>query len=120
MSLSSLIAFGGVGLTYVGLIFLVWSLSTMGKKWGLPAQHDASRQNKLITTGPFALSRNPIYVSIVIFFVGFELALQSSFIFLVLFFIWHTHHIIKKEEVLLKTHFGQEYEHYMTRVPRYL
>jgi protein-S-isoprenylcysteine O-methyltransferase Ste14 len=76
---------------------------------------------RIISSGIFAYSRNPIYVAFCIITVGIGLILNSfwvvsSFIpsIIVIFFI-----AIKREEVYLENKFGQEYLSYKENVRRW-
>ncbi len=107
----------GVVFFYVGLLLSVWARITMGKAWGLPGSWDTKRERKLITTGPYRYSRNPIYLGIICMVVGFEVAL-NSYLFLLaigfyIYFLWE----IKKEEDILTRVFGNEFKKYKNGVP---
>ncbi len=103
-----------------GVILCMWARFTMRDSWGVPAQHDISRQKNLVTAGPFRFSRNPIYVGLVLLTFGLALALRSSLFFLTYLVYFFFDIAIKKEEELLKKHFGKAYLDYAARVPRYL
>jgi protein-S-isoprenylcysteine O-methyltransferase Ste14 len=80
------------------------------------------RKNKaLATDGPYAMTRNPLYVGS--FIAGFGVALMGGSIPLLLVFVvaYLTVYdrIIKNEEAYLKTVFPQELEVYMGTVPRF-
>jgi protein-S-isoprenylcysteine O-methyltransferase Ste14 len=92
----------------------------MKKSWGVPAQHDKIKQVNLIVTGPFKISRNPIYVGLIAMAFGFQLALSSWMIFSIPFAIWYVYFVIQKEEILLLKIFGSQYEKYIKKVRRFL
>jgi len=81
-----------------------------------------SAGSNLITSGPFGLIRNPLYVGN--FFITFGLAVFSGGWWLitlaVLLFSFQYYCIVKHEERLLVARFGQEYEEYMTAVPAWI
>ena len=103
-----------------GTILAVWAKLIMGNSWGRPAQHDLSIQKQLVNTGPFAFSRNPIYLGLLLLFLGFEMILQSYLIVLIIPLILIVTLAVKKEEKLLEKYFGKEYLEYKKRVPRFL
>jgi protein-S-isoprenylcysteine O-methyltransferase Ste14 len=92
----------------------------MNKYWGIPAKHDDIRQTKLITDGPFSYTRNPIYVCMILLFIGFSIALRSFSILLVPLVVYTIYKTILIEEKLLLKKFGKEYETYMAKVPRFI
>lgn len=102
-----------------GIAVSIWAKLTMGKVWGLPAEHNQFRQNKLITHGPFRYSRNPIYLGLILVFMGYGLAIQSYFTFLALVPIYYFWHSVIEEEKLLMHHFKEEYLKYKKEVPRF-
>jgi protein-S-isoprenylcysteine O-methyltransferase Ste14 len=65
---SEAIAWIGVALCLAGLLLLLWSLVSFGQSFRVGI--DADHPDKLITTGIFALSRNPIYVAFAAILLG--------------------------------------------------
>ena len=77
--------------------------------------------NHLIVRGVYRMSRNPIYVSTLISFIGIAILCESfllGFLFLIYFIIQHP--IIKEEERFCEDNFGEEYEMYKIHTRRYL
>lgn len=120
LSLNDSFLMVGVFLGILGLFIAIWAKITMGKVWGRPAQHNIKRQNKLIMDGPFQFSRNPIYLGLILAFLGYSLSLKSIFIILNLFLIVFFYYSALKEEKLLEKHFGKEYLKYKSSTPRLL
>jgi len=82
---------------------------------------DEVKPDALVTTGMFAVSRNPIYVCFLIFFLGQFLvnpclALAAVIPLLAL----AIHRQILREEAFLARHYGADYAAYRQRVRRYL
>ena len=75
-----------------------------------------------ITSGPFKLSRNPIYLGMTITLFGVETALGSlsPYIFPVIFVIIINGLIIPAEEKDLENKFGEKYLDYKTKVRRWI
>lgn len=115
-----ILTFLGIVFYVFGIIFASWAKLTMKAYWGPPGEHDIKRQNKLITTGPFAFSRHPIYVGITFLVLGFSLAIHNSLFFLVIVLVVYFYKTALAEEKLLKKYFGKEYFKYKKRVPRFL
>lgn len=101
----------GLGTYSAGLILLI--LSTI--------HFAAPSESGINQNGLYRFSRNPMYVSYFIFFVGCALLTQSALLlFFVLVFQVSAHWIILAEERWCLQTFGEEYRRYMTEVRRYL
>jgi len=109
----------GLLLALFGTLLASWAKIVMGRNWGRPAQHDKTIQSRLVTGGPFAYSRNPIYVGLLLLFLGQQAALQSYGIFLIFLFAYAVRHAVSREEQLLTKFFGQSYRTYIHKVPRF-
>jgi len=82
---------------------------------------DENAPDKLITTGMFALSRNPIYVCFLLFFAGLFMIHRNIVIAVgIILFAAAIHRQILREEKFLSSHYGDEYENYRRKVRRYL
>ena len=80
------------------------------------------RKNEALTTsGPYAYTRNPLYLGSLIIAIGFAVAARSWWIALamVIFFFAIYLPVIRGEEAYLRSHFP-EFEKYATEVPRLL
>ena len=105
----------GWPLILLGIWFALWSVRKT-------AQMDISLPDKLLVKGPYASSRNPMYVGWMSLHLGIALVGNSMWI-LVLFppviaYIYFFE--IRKEEKYLEKKFGDEYANYRKRVRRYL
>ena len=76
---------------------------------------------RLVTTGPYAWCRNPMYFGHLVFLVGLTLALQSVFAALITAAtaMWF-HSRVQRDETRLQALFGQPYQQYSARVRRWL
>jgi protein-S-isoprenylcysteine O-methyltransferase Ste14 len=82
----------------------------------------SDRLGPLISSGPFALIRNPLYVGNILLWAGFAITAQLVWfapIAIVLLALEY-HAIVRWEEGLLAARIGQPYEQYLARVPRWL
>ncbi|MGB6007205.1 methyltransferase family protein [Castellaniella sp.] len=113
------IAWAGVALCAAGLAVLLWSLVSFGRSFRVGI--DADHPDKLVTTGIFAFSRNPIYVGFAFIVLGQFLVFPN---WILLVYVgaatWLFHRQVLLEERFLKRHYGQEYLEYCGRVRRYL
>lgn len=114
------VIFCGLIIYIGGAALAIWARITMGKSWGMPAQHDVHKQKELVTSGPFAFSRNPIYVGFLVMLVGYELALGSLLVVLVLPPYLLIRHGVLIEEKNLEKYFGKKYLDYKSKTPRFI
>ena len=109
----------GVAFCLAGLLLVLWSLVSFGQSFrvGIDTEH----ADKLVTSGVFAFSRNPIYTAFGLILLG-QFLIFSNWILLVYLAaaIWLFHRQVLREEDYLKGHYGQEYAQYCARVRRYL
>lgn len=76
----------------------------------------------IVTEGPFRFSRNPLYLTNALFYVGLAIAfnmLWPLLLFVPMICIVHWG-IILREERYLEAKFGEQYRAYKARVPRWL
>lgn len=97
--------------------------------WGIRAMFQAGESpdpniptKRLVTIGPFAYSRNPIYLSLALFDVGLGLLFDNLwlFILLLLMLLYVDRLIVGREERYLEERLGEEYREYKRRVRRWL
>jgi protein-S-isoprenylcysteine O-methyltransferase Ste14 len=110
-----------IGVVWSGAGFIFWIISAI-----FFLKHFKS--GELITTGPFALCRNPIYSSIIVFIIpGLALIFHSGLVFSIAIVLYIGFRIsIHGESHILKDNFSDQYEKYEKSVnnifpfPRYL
>lgn len=76
----------------------------------------------VITDGVFRYSRNPLYLTLALFYVGAALALDAPLTLILLpMALWVMHWgVITREERYLEEKFGDQYLHYKARVRRWI
>jgi protein-S-isoprenylcysteine O-methyltransferase Ste14 len=76
---------------------------------------------RLVTTGPFAWCRNPMYLGHIVFLAGLALTFQSWFAALITVAtaVWFQFRI-RRDETRLRERFGRPYEEYVARVSRWI
>jgi protein-S-isoprenylcysteine O-methyltransferase Ste14 len=108
----------GALLIFISLIFMTLTLHHFKNslRFGL----NENNRGKLITTGIFSFSRNPFFLSIVIYFLGTALIFPNwFFIGFAVLAIVSIHFFILKEEKFMAKHFGENYLKYRQKVRRY-
>lgn len=110
--ISSLLFLTGLVLVGVAMVGRLWcSLYISGYK-----------NSELITSGPYSMTRNPLYFFSFLGFVGIGLATETlSFSFAFVLMFWLTYpSIIKREEEFLRSKFGDAFTDYCARTPCFL
>lgn len=106
-----------VGWPLIGLSVLLagWAVATAGET-------NVEAPDLLITSGPFARSRNPMYIAWSGIAFGIAFVVNTWWLlFLLPILILFTHFVdVLREETLLDDRFGDAYRAYRGRVRRYL
>jgi len=81
-----------------------------------------TKDSAIIDTGPFRFSRNPIYLSMILVFIGvcFYWNAPIALLFLIPTILTLRYYVIAKEEAYLIRRFGDEYLSYQRKVRRWL
>ncbi|PHS36872.1 MAG: isoprenylcysteine carboxyl methyltransferase [Robiginitomaculum sp.] len=112
--------FLGIALVVLGLCLNLWCavLYRKAKTNILPNTADSN----LIEVGPFAWSRNPIYLGMLLVFTGicFIINAPLALLFLPLSWLALRFYVIAREEAYLERRFGDEYRSYQSRVRRWI
>lgn len=103
-----------------GTLFLLWSQGAMGSSWRIGV--DANERTALVTQGPFAVVRNPIFSGLMLSAAGIAMLLPNataigSFVALVLAIELQVRAV--EEPYLLRTH-GDDYRSYAATVGRFV
>jgi len=97
--------------------------------WGVSYAGGATRTRRvgapqLVTNGPFAYVRNPLYIGNMIMYTGATVLANVWLPYLILvvwvYFGFQYYWIVRLEENTLKKLFGTLYEQYCHRVPRFI
>ncbi|MEQ1754020.1 MAG: isoprenylcysteine carboxylmethyltransferase family protein [Micropepsaceae bacterium] len=77
---------------------------------------------KLVVTGPFRLTRNPMYVGFILFSAGVAIAsgVHVNLISPLLLAIWLHYSYVLPEERFMRERFGADYDEYCRKIPRWL
>lgn len=116
---SNVLAWIGVFFCIASLVMMALSLIAFGRSFRIGI--DVDNPDRLITSGIFAISRNPIYVAFAFILIGQFLAFPNWILLVFLVGgIWLIHRQVLREEAFLQQHYGQEYSAYRQRVRRYI
>jgi protein-S-isoprenylcysteine O-methyltransferase Ste14 len=116
---TNLLVIVGLVMYFAGFILAFWGRNTMQQSWGVPGEH-AAKQNKLVTKGPFAFSRSPIYLGFLLLYFGYAAAILSWLLILRIPLAMYFYRSAKKEEINLEKKFGKEYTEYKKKVPLFI
>jgi protein-S-isoprenylcysteine O-methyltransferase Ste14 len=104
----------GWSLVLTGLLLVAWGVRTA-------AEVELEHPNQLVRGGPYAVSRNPMYVAWTLAYVGIALVADAAWPLLLLPVVLAvTHIVIVREERSLERRFGAADRSYKRSVRRYL
>lgn len=111
----------GLGWTLIATGLLITGLAAVSFLRARTSIIPRQTPDALITTGLFAMSRNPIYLADALMLAGAGLVLGAvSTLVLLPGFVWLvTHRFIRGEEAGLAAKFQADWERYSTRVGRW-
>ncbi len=108
---------------------LIATGALLGPIWGVRVLRRAGTtvrpdkpSEKLVTSGPFRFSRNPLYLALTLIYAGVAIAANSGWALLLLIpvILIMGRFVIGREEAYLARTFGEEYERYKGAVRRWL
>lgn len=105
----------GWPLVVAGGALVVWSVREAG-------QVEISAPDRLLTGGPYAFSRNPMYVGWLSIYLGIAFVANTIWILALVPLVVAYIHLVdtRREETTLEEQFGDRYREYRRRVRRYL
>lgn len=111
------LALAGAAILAAGVVLAAWAKLRLGR-W-FSATFGVKEGHVLVTDGPYAVTRHPIYSGLIATIAGAALLWNSALtlllaVLLAVPYFLHTVH----EEALFEQHFGAAYRDYQRRVPR--
>ena len=106
----------GAALTVAGLLFAVWAREHLGRNWSRSVT--IKQDHELITSGPYAVVRHPIYTGILAGFAGTAIAIsqvRGVVVCILVFLVFWAK--FRLEEVWMRSQFGEPYATYAHKTP---
>jgi protein-S-isoprenylcysteine O-methyltransferase Ste14 len=107
----------GIALAALGIGFAIWARVYLGRNWGMPMS--LKEDAELITSGPYAYVRHPIYGGLLVAMLGSALVSVwwiVAWVLFIVYFIWSA----KTEEGIMAEQFPQAYSAYMKRTKMFI
>jgi protein-S-isoprenylcysteine O-methyltransferase Ste14 len=101
----------GAAVAIAGLLFAVWARLHLGRNWSRSVT--IKQGHELITTGPYAVVRHPIYTGILTGFLGTAIAIsqvRGLIVFALIFLAFWMK--FRMEEQWMRAQFGEAYANY--------
>jgi protein-S-isoprenylcysteine O-methyltransferase Ste14 len=112
-SRSDVLGWTGVALCALGLGLAIIARWHLGRNWGMPMSR--KEQPELITNGPYAYIRHPIYTGLILAMLGSAMGINVSWALLLVpvsaYFIYSA----RQEESVMLQQFPEQYAAYMAR-----
>src|SRR6185437_7346962 len=113
VSHSVVLSWTGVALCLLGFSLAISARRHLGRNWGLPMSR--KEQSELVTSGPYALIRHPIYTGLILAMLGSALGVDVAYALPLLvagpYFIYSA----RREEAVMLQLFPKQYGAYMAR-----
>lgn len=101
--------------TFIGMLIMIWARKTLDKNWS--ANIVLKESHELITKGPYAYVRHPIYTGLSLMVLGVVIYANTiSFAIFFVIFFFGAYYKARKEEALLISHFSDKYIEYKKKV----
>jgi len=112
----------GLGLAQASAVVVAAAVASMWHARTTINPLDPTKATSLVTTGVFRVSRNPMYLSLLLLLVAYAVRLDSPAVWIgPFFFIAYVNRFqIHPEERALKAKFGEAYLRYKMRTRRWL
>ena len=104
----------------LGVALFAWARASF--RHHMTALMPWSRTTALVTDGPYGFSRNPIYLSFVLMYLGLSFIFDSAYVLIVLVVVvvLFDRLQIPREERYLRGLFGAEFDSYASEVRRWI
>jgi protein-S-isoprenylcysteine O-methyltransferase Ste14 len=103
----------GLGLCLAGFGFAIWARVHLGRNWGMPMS--LRQGHELVTSGPYAYARHPIYTGLLLAMIGSVLARGLAWLLLFLIAFAYFLYSARTEEKMMLAQFPEAYAAYRRR-----
>jgi protein-S-isoprenylcysteine O-methyltransferase Ste14 len=110
---SGILGWTGVALCLLGFGLAINARRHLGRNWGLPMSR--KEQPELITSGPYALIRHPIYTGLILAMLGSAIGVNVFWALLLVLVGAYFIYSARREETLMLQLFPEQYAAYMAR-----
>lgn len=105
----------GWSLLLAGVLLALWATTAF-------EEMDSEKPGKVITSGPYAFSRNPMYVAWTLMYLAIAILVNTWWliVFIPIPLLVTHFYDVRREERQLEEKFGEAYRQYRSQVRRYL
>lgn len=103
----------GVVLCALGIGLAIWARVSLGRNWGMPMSRKAAPE--LVTGGPYAYARHPIYGGVIIAMLGSMIGESVAWMILLIIVGAYFLYSARSEEALMTAQFPEQYPAYKRR-----
>jgi protein-S-isoprenylcysteine O-methyltransferase Ste14 len=115
---SSTIEGVGVAVCGIGIAIALWARVSLGRNWGMPTTVKADPE--LVSRGPYAAVRHPIYAGILLATLGSALAVGPGLLVVAVVLCLYFVYCAVVEERLMTRAFPGQYPNYRRRTKRFI
>jgi protein-S-isoprenylcysteine O-methyltransferase Ste14 len=106
----------GFAITLIGLAYSVWARVHLGRNWS--GVVTLKEDHKLIRSGPYRMTRHPIYTGLILAMLGSAISHGTGDAFLGCVLVMIGFMLkLRREEKLMISQFGDEYRQFKREVP---